>query len=95
MQADQMTCCFLQIAANKDQIEEQIARALEGLADRVADLKIVSDCQDTEIRRKKDLDKKLFMAHLAFIDLAVDMTEYHLWSAYRKSTVKGSLLCIC
>ncbi|OTB07950.1 hypothetical protein M426DRAFT_317453 [Hypoxylon sp. CI-4A] len=65
-------------------MEEQITRALKEIQDRFPGFEILEKCYNADTGHENDLRKKILLAHLAFVELAVNITEYYLRHGYRR-----------
>lgn len=72
-----------QVSSNKVRIEGKLVHALESISDRLSGFKILNACFHFESDHEKKLRRKILLAHLAFIDLALEMTKYYILPAYR------------
>ena len=59
--------------------------ALEGVKDRLPGFKLLSECYGVGTEHEKDLRKKMLLAHLAFINLAIEMIDYYIGPGCCKS----------
>ena len=64
-------------------MEEAIASALSGIKDRLPGFKMFRDIYSNDHEIEKDLQKKILLAYIAFMDLSMEMTRYYFQAGYR------------
>ncbi|KAI1779541.1 hypothetical protein F4818DRAFT_399655 [Hypoxylon cercidicola] len=78
---------FLVVASNKAKIEGKLVHAFESISDRLSGLKILSTCFNFDGDHERKLRRRILLAHLAFIDLAMEITKYYILPAYRRWSI--------
>ncbi|KAI8957894.1 hypothetical protein F5Y11DRAFT_63345 [Daldinia sp. FL1419] len=78
-----LTVLFV-VGSNKHLMEEQISSALEGIRDRLPGFEMLNQCYNNDTKLEKGLRRRILLAHLSFIELAIEITRYYFRRGYRR-----------
>lgn len=65
-------------------MEEHISSALEGVKDRLPALAMYQEIYGYDNEIETDLQKRILLAYLAFMDLAIEIVEYYAGPSHRE-----------
>jgi hypothetical protein len=59
-------------------MEEQACSAIAGIKDRLPGFRVYQEIYDEDNELQTDLRKKILLAYMGFIDLAIEITFYYM-----------------